>query len=83
MSKQIRHSFVEIFVHFIQSSTPVLRVELVFKDEAGVKQKSSKFKAGELAHWNIDTFVHFGSVSSFSETDRSCIVTLEPTPVLL
>ena len=69
MSKQTRHSFLEIFVHFILSHpTPVLRVgELVFKDEAGVKHKSSKFKAGEPVHWNIDTFVHFGSVSSFSE----------------
>ena len=34
-------------------------LELIFKDEAGVEYKSSKFKEDDLVHWNLDTSVHF------------------------
>ena len=64
ISEQTRYSFVEISVDFIKRR-PTSVLELVFKDEAGVKHKSSKFKEGDLVHWNLDTFVHF-AVSSFS-----------------
>ena len=59
--------FVEISVDFIKSR-PTFVLELVFRDDAGVKHKSNKFKEGDVVHWNIDTFVHF-TVSSFSELD--------------
>ena len=36
-------------------------LELIFKDEAGVKHKSSKFKEGVLVNWNLDMFVRFAA----------------------
>ena len=65
ISKQTADSFVEVFVEFIKRR-PTSVLELVFKDEAGVKHKSNKYKEGDLVHWNLDMFVRF-AVSSFSE----------------
>jgi hypothetical protein len=62
--EQTRYSHVEISVDFIKRR-PKSVLELVFKDDAGVKHKSNKFKEGDLVYWNLDTFVHF-AVSSFS-----------------
>ena len=67
MSEPTRCNFVEIFVEFIKKR-PTSDLELVFKDDAGVKRKSGKFKKGVLVHWNIDTFVYFAAPSSL-ETD--------------
>ncbi|KAN0134645.1 hypothetical protein V8E53_007430 [Lactarius tabidus] len=46
----------EISVDFIKRR-PTSVLELVFKDDAGVKYRSSKFKDGDLVHWNLDTYV--------------------------
>ena len=67
ISEQTRSLLVEISVDFIKRR-PTSVLELVFKDHAGVKRKSQKFKQSDVVHWNIDTYVHF-SASSFSETD--------------
>jgi hypothetical protein len=64
MSEQTRYGFVEVFVDFIKRR-PTSVLEIVFKDEAGAKYKSSKFKGGDLVHWNLDTSVDFVA-SSFS-----------------
>ncbi|KAH8989024.1 hypothetical protein EDB86DRAFT_3201769 [Lactarius hatsudake] len=32
-------------------------LELVFKDDAGIKHKSKKIKKGHLIHWNLDIYV--------------------------
>jgi hypothetical protein len=45
-------------------------LELILKDEAGVKHKSSKFKECDRVHWNLDTFVHF-AVSSIIDSSFS------------
>ena len=65
MFEQARYSFVVIFVNFIKRR-PTSDLELVLKDEAGVKHKSRKFKQGDAVHWNLNTFVRplCGSVSS-------------------
>ena len=66
VSEQTRYSPVEIIVHFIKRR-PTTDLELVFKNEAGFKHRSNKFKEGDLVHWNLDTSVHFKFVlSSFS-----------------
>ncbi|KAF8269951.1 hypothetical protein EI94DRAFT_868681 [Lactarius quietus] len=44
----------EIFVDFIQRP-PTSVLELVFKDDAGVKQISNKFNQGDLIHWSLNT----------------------------
>ena len=67
ISEQPRYSFVEIFVEFIKRR-PTSDLELVFKDDAGVKHKSSKFKNDVLIHWKLKLFVYFAA-SSFLETD--------------
>ncbi|KAH9056825.1 hypothetical protein EDB87DRAFT_1164094 [Lactarius vividus] len=46
----------EISVDFIKTR-PTSDLELVFKDDAGVKHKSSKFKNGALVHWDLDIYV--------------------------
>ncbi|KAF8257410.1 hypothetical protein EI94DRAFT_1758482 [Lactarius quietus] len=46
----------EIFVDFIKRR-PTSDLELVFKDDAGVKHKSDKFKESVLVHWNFDIYV--------------------------
>ena len=33
-------------------------LELVFKEDTGIKRKSNKFKKGELVIWNLDMSVH-------------------------
>ena len=48
---------------FIQRR-PTSVLELIFKDDAGVKHKSSKFKEGDIVYWNLDMFVHFKLVVS-------------------
>lgn len=66
ISDKTSYSFVEIYVDFIEKR-PSSVLELVFKDEAGVKHKSTKFKEGDLLHWNLDMFVYF-SASLISKT---------------
>ncbi|KAF8266375.1 hypothetical protein EI94DRAFT_1733227 [Lactarius quietus] len=46
----------EISVDFIKKR-PTSDLELVFKDDAGVKRKSNKFKQGDLIHWNLDVYI--------------------------
>lgn len=57
ISEQARYIFVDILVAFIKRR-PTSDLELIFKDDAGVKYKSSKFKKDVLIHWNLDMFVH-------------------------
>ena len=80
ISEQTRYSFAEIFVNFIKRR-PTFDLEIVFKDDAGVKHKSNKFKKDVLVHWDLDMFVYFAASSSL-ETDRFPTVTLELTAVL-
>ena len=54
------HSFIEVAVGFI-NRRPTSALELVFKDEADVKHKSSKFKEDDLINWNLDMFVRFAT----------------------
>ena len=61
------HSFIELAVGFIKRR-PTSELELVFKDEAGVKHKSSKFKEGHLVNWNLDMFVRFAAQSHRSQS---------------
>jgi len=57
MADQARYIHLkEIFVDFIKRR-PTSVLELVFKDHAGVKLKSDKFKQGDLVHWNLDTYI--------------------------
>ncbi|KAH9022932.1 hypothetical protein EDB84DRAFT_1564855 [Lactarius hengduanensis] len=46
----------EIFVDFIEKR-PTSDLELVFKDDAGIKHKSNKFKKEIVIHWNADIYV--------------------------
>ena len=64
---QTHYSFVEISVDFIKRR-PKSVLELVYRDHAGVKHKSNKFKQGDLVHWDFDMYVH-AAVSSSTETD--------------
>ena len=64
ISKQATNTFIEIYVEFI-NGRPTSDLELVLKNEAGVIYKSYQVKEGEVIHWNLDTFVHFG-VSHYS-----------------
>ena len=57
ISEYARYIFVEISVDFVKRR-PTSELELVFKDHAGVKYRSNKFKEGDPLHWNIDTSVH-------------------------
>ena len=65
VSDQTRYSFVEITVDFIKRR-PTSVLELVVKDDTGVKYKSNKFKQGDIVHWNLDMYVH-AAVLSFTE----------------
>ena len=33
-------------------------LELVFKEDTGIKHKSNTFEKGDLVLWNLDMFVH-------------------------
>ncbi|KAF8269995.1 hypothetical protein EI94DRAFT_1724050 [Lactarius quietus] len=46
----------ELSVYFIKRR-PTSVLELVFKDDAGVKHKSHKFEQGDLVYWNLDMYV--------------------------
>ncbi|KAI9432252.1 WD40 repeat-like protein [Lactarius indigo] len=46
----------DIYVDFIEEH-PTSDLELIFKDDAGVDHKSTKFKQGTTIHWNIDIYV--------------------------
>ncbi|KAH9028960.1 hypothetical protein EDB85DRAFT_2291030 [Lactarius pseudohatsudake] len=46
----------ELFVDFVNTH-PTSDLDLVFKDHAGVKYKSKKFKNGALVHWDLDIHV--------------------------
>lgn len=52
----LSYSPIEISVDFLKRR-PTSVLELILKDNAGVKHKSSQIKEGELDHWNINTFV--------------------------
>ncbi|KAN0134698.1 hypothetical protein V8E53_007483 [Lactarius tabidus] len=56
ISEHNRYGLVELSVEFIKRR-PTSVLELVFKDETGVKHKSNKFKEGDLLHWKLDKFV--------------------------
>ncbi|KAN0134700.1 hypothetical protein V8E53_007485 [Lactarius tabidus] len=53
----------DIYIHLKEMSVDFIKrrpksvLELVFRDDAGVKHKSNKFKEGDLVHWNLDTHV--------------------------
>ena len=52
----LSYSPIEISVDFLKRR-PTSVLELIIKENAGVKHKSSQIKEGELVHWNINTFV--------------------------
>ena len=52
----LAYSPIEISVDFLKRR-PTSVLELIIKDDAGVKHKSSQIKEGELVQWNVDTFV--------------------------
>ena len=49
-------SDLEILVVFIKRR-PRSDLELIFKDDTGVKHKSNKFKKDALVRWNLGMFV--------------------------
>ncbi|KAI9438917.1 hypothetical protein H4582DRAFT_2142025 [Lactarius indigo] len=56
MDDQDRYIYLkDIYVNFIKRR-PTSDLELIFKDDAGVKHKSAKFKKGDLVHWNLDIY---------------------------
>jgi hypothetical protein len=57
ISMQAAYDFVEISVNFIEKR-PRSALELVFKDDTGVKHESNQFKKGDLVIWNLDMSVH-------------------------
>ena len=70
VSEQTRYSFVEIFVSFIKRR-PTSDLELIFKDEAGVKHKSQiqARRPCSMEPRHVRPLRSSVSVSSFSETD--------------
>ena len=54
-------SFLDISVDFIKRR-PTSVLELVFKDGAGDKQQSKKFKKRVPIYWSLDMFVHAISI---------------------
>ena len=71
ISEMTRHRIVEIFVEFIRGPPPS-SFELAFVSDGGVMQRSSRFKEGDLVHWNLDMYVHLTvqvAALSFTETD--------------
>ena len=54
-------SFLDISVDFIKRR-PTSVLELVFKDGAGDKQQSKKFKKSVPIYWSLDMFVHAISI---------------------
>ena len=56
-SEQARYSRIEIFIDFIKRR-PTSDLELTFKDDAGVKHQSNKFKKGVPICWGLDMSVH-------------------------
>jgi hypothetical protein len=55
--KKTHYSHVDISVDFFKKR-PTSDLKLVFKDGAGVKQQSSKFKKNDPIYWNLDMSVH-------------------------
>ncbi|KAI9432003.1 hypothetical protein H4582DRAFT_2132524, partial [Lactarius indigo] len=46
----------EIYVDFVKKR-PMSVLELIFKDNAGVKHKSDKFKKGVRVYWTLDIYI--------------------------
>ncbi|KAH9022922.1 hypothetical protein EDB84DRAFT_487793 [Lactarius hengduanensis] len=55
----------DIYVNFIKRR-PISDLELVFKDDAGAKHKSVRFKKGDLVHWNLDIYVRTQTSATLS-----------------
>jgi hypothetical protein len=58
--KKTQYIFPDISVDFIKKR-PTSDLELVFKDGAGVKHQSNKFKKNVPIYWNLDMSVHVTS----------------------
>ena len=54
---EAHYSSVDISVDFIKRR-PTSDLELVFKDDAGVKHQSGKFKKSVSIYWSLDMSVH-------------------------
>ena len=54
-------SFLDISIDFIKER-PTSDLELVFKDGAGDKQQSKKFRKSVPIYWSLDMFVHAISI---------------------
>ncbi|KAF8269998.1 hypothetical protein EI94DRAFT_869857 [Lactarius quietus] len=51
-----RYIHLKVSVYFIKRR-PSSILELVFKNDAGVKHKSNRFKQDDLVYWNLDMYV--------------------------
>ena len=61
VDKKTHYSFLDISVEFIKRR-PTSDLELVFKDSAGIKHQSNKFKKRVPIYWSLDMFVHAISI---------------------
>ena len=61
VENKTHYSFLDISVNFIKER-PTADLELVFKDGAGDKQQSKKFKKSVPIYWSLDMFVHAISI---------------------
>ena len=57
VENKTHYSFLDISVDFIKER-PTADLELVFKDGAGDKQQSKKFKKSVPIYWSLDMSVH-------------------------
>ena len=63
VDKNPHHGFLDISVDFIKpEERPTSDLELVFKDGAGDKQQSKKFKKKDFIYWSLDMSVHVVSI---------------------
>ena len=63
VDKKTHYSFLDISVEFIKRR-PTSDLELVFKDSAGVKHQSNKFKKSFPIYWSLDMSVYVVSYIS-------------------
>ena len=57
VDKKTHYSFLDISVEFIKRR-PTSDLELVFKDSAGIKHQSNKFKKSFPIYWSLDMSVY-------------------------
>ena len=63
VDKNPHYGFLDISVDFIKpEERPTSDLELVFKDGAGDKQQSKKFKKKDFIYWSLDMSVHVVSI---------------------